>query len=183
MVSRPPGRRRSPGRKHRAGRGSVPLSGEIVLSLRGLDHIDDVDELASLVHVGAGATLGRVREHVRRIGLDVAVDLSARDSATIGGLVATNAGGMHVLRYGPMRPGGRGRGCPDRRLDRAHHAGARQGQHGIRPPRPAHRQRRHPGGRDRGGVASDPRSSVPRGRPVGMRGSRDGPGSGATAPP
>jgi FAD/FMN-containing dehydrogenase len=33
----------------------------------------------------------------------VGVDLAARDSATIGGMVATNAGGMHVLRHGSMR--------------------------------------------------------------------------------
>src|SRR3546814_5491685 len=40
---------------------------------------------------------------LRPHGLTVAVDLGARDTATIGGMVATNAGGLHVLRHGSMR--------------------------------------------------------------------------------
>ncbi len=83
--------------------GSVPRAGEVLLSLRELDEVGPVDTAADQVTVGAGATLAAVREHVRPHGLDVGVDLSARDSATIGGMVATNAGGMHVIRYGPMR--------------------------------------------------------------------------------
>jgi FAD/FMN-containing dehydrogenase len=55
------------------------------------------------VTVGAGATLASVQGAARSVGLDVGVDLAARESATIGGLVATNAGGIRVLRYGSMR--------------------------------------------------------------------------------
>jgi FAD/FMN-containing dehydrogenase len=55
------------------------------------------------VTVGAGATLEAVQRHVAAAGLDLAVDLAARGSATIGGMVATNAGGTRVLRHGPMR--------------------------------------------------------------------------------
>src|SRR3546814_14574069 len=51
----------------------------------------------------AGATRAAVQEQVRPHGLTVAVDLGARDTATIGGMVATNAGGLHVLRHGSMR--------------------------------------------------------------------------------
>ncbi|MEM9033966.1 MAG: FAD-binding oxidoreductase [Actinomycetota bacterium] len=83
--------------------GSVPLAGEVVMSLRRLDGIDEVDRLARQVTVGAGATLGAVQEAIRSTGLVVGVDLAARDSATIGGMVATNAGGIHVVRHGSMR--------------------------------------------------------------------------------
>jgi FAD/FMN-containing dehydrogenase len=73
------------------------------LSLRRLAELGDVDEAAAQVTVGAGATLGAVQEHVARLGFDVGIDLAARDSATVGGMVATNAGGIHVLRHGTMR--------------------------------------------------------------------------------
>jgi FAD/FMN-containing dehydrogenase len=44
-----------------------------------------------------------VQEAAAQAGLAFPVDLAARDSATVGGMVATNAGGVHVMRYGPMR--------------------------------------------------------------------------------
>jgi FAD/FMN-containing dehydrogenase len=83
--------------------GGVPLGGEVVLSLRRLDDLGEVDVTAGQVTVGAGATLEAVQRHVAAAGLDLAVDLAARGSATIGGMVATNAGGTRVLRHGPMR--------------------------------------------------------------------------------
>lgn len=83
--------------------GGVPLGGELVLSLRRLSAIEEVDVLASQVTAGAGATLGAVQDAVRASGLAFGVDLSARDSATIGGMVATNAGGLHHIRHGSMR--------------------------------------------------------------------------------
>ncbi|MEZ5142459.1 MAG: FAD-binding oxidoreductase [Acidimicrobiales bacterium] len=83
--------------------GSVPLAGELVVSLRRLDRVDDVDTLARQVTAGAGATLGAVRRAAHAAGLRYAVDLAARDSATIGGTVATNAGGINLIRYGGTR--------------------------------------------------------------------------------
>jgi FAD/FMN-containing dehydrogenase len=83
--------------------GGVPRDGEVVLSLTRLDALEPVDELSAQVTVGAGATLTEVRAHTRPHGLDVGVDLGSRDSATIGGMVATNAGGIHLIRHGPMR--------------------------------------------------------------------------------
>lgn len=83
--------------------GGVPLGGEIVLSLRRLDRIDAVDTLAAQVTAGAGATLGEVQRAATAAGLLFGVDLSARDTATIGGMIATNAGGLRFLRYGGMR--------------------------------------------------------------------------------
>ncbi len=83
--------------------GSVPAGGEVLISLTRLTGLGDIDPVAGQVTVGAGVTLSALQKHARAVGLDVGVDLAARDSATIGGLVATNAGGIRVLRYGSMR--------------------------------------------------------------------------------
>ena len=83
--------------------GSIPAGGEVLLSLTRLTSLGDVDASAGQVTAGAGVTLSALQEHARAAGLDFGVDLAARDSATVGGLVATNAGGIRVLRYGSMR--------------------------------------------------------------------------------
>jgi FAD/FMN-containing dehydrogenase len=83
--------------------GSVPGGGEVLLSLTRLTALGEVDRAAAQVTVGAGVPLAALMAHARAAGLDVGVDLAARDSATVGGLVATNAGGVRVLRYGSMR--------------------------------------------------------------------------------
>lgn len=82
-----------------AGAGPLP----VVLSTRRLDEIGAVDQLSGQITVGAGAILGNVRRHVAAAGWTYGVDLAARDSATIGGTVATNAGGIHVIAYGMTR--------------------------------------------------------------------------------
>ncbi|MGH9116546.1 MAG: FAD-binding oxidoreductase [Acidimicrobiales bacterium] len=83
--------------------GGVPRDGEVVLSLRRLDGLDPVDVDTAQLVGGAGVTLARAQAHARAVGLDVAIDLAARDSATLGGIVATNAGGERVIRHGPAR--------------------------------------------------------------------------------
>ena len=83
--------------------GGVPAGGEVVLSLRRLTSLGEVDPRAGQLSVGAGVPLAALQKHVRAAGVDFGVDLAARDSATVGGLVATNAGGIRVLRYGSMR--------------------------------------------------------------------------------
>jgi FAD/FMN-containing dehydrogenase len=83
--------------------GGVPAGGEVLLSLTRLDELGEVDVAAAQVTAGAGVTLAALQAHARAAGLDFGVDLAARDSATVGGLVATNAGGIRVLRYGSMR--------------------------------------------------------------------------------
>jgi FAD/FMN-containing dehydrogenase len=55
------------------------------------------------VTAGAGVRLAALSAHARAAGLDFGVDLAARESATVGGMVATNAGGIRVVRYGSMR--------------------------------------------------------------------------------
>jgi FAD/FMN-containing dehydrogenase len=85
--------------------GSVPDDSgtAIVLSTARLREISAVERLSGQVTAGAGVTLQTLQDHVRASGFDVAVDFAARGSATIGGMVATNAGGVHVLRYGTTR--------------------------------------------------------------------------------
>jgi FAD/FMN-containing dehydrogenase len=81
--------------------GGVPLHGEVVLSLARLADLEPADLEASQVTAGAGVTLRRVAE--ASPGLDFGIHIASGQSATVGGAVATNAGGVRVLRYGPMR--------------------------------------------------------------------------------
>ena len=81
--------------------GGVPLHGEVVLSSARLDRLGPVDLDAGQVSAGAGVSLQQVADAAP--GLDLGVFIASRHSATVGGAVATNAGGLRVLRYGPMR--------------------------------------------------------------------------------
>ncbi|MDH3396918.1 MAG: FAD-binding oxidoreductase, partial [Acidimicrobiia bacterium] len=81
----------------------VPHRGEVVLSLRRLTRLDPVDTISGQVTAGAGVTIAALRDHVRRSGFDYGVDLASRDSATIGGTIATNAGGIRVIANGDTR--------------------------------------------------------------------------------
>jgi FAD/FMN-containing dehydrogenase len=87
--------------------GSVPRGvadrPQVVVSTTRLRDLEPVDSVAGEVTVGAGVTLAALQAHLRPAGFTFGVDLGARDSATIGGMIATNAGGIHVLRYGTMR--------------------------------------------------------------------------------
>jgi FAD/FMN-containing dehydrogenase len=86
--------------------GSVPApsgGGAVVLSTRRLRRLDPVDTLSGQVTAGAGVTIAELRAHAARAGLEYGVDLAARDSATVGGTIATNAGGIQTIRYGPTR--------------------------------------------------------------------------------
>ncbi len=83
--------------------GGVPHRGEVLLSLRRLDDLGEVDAAALQVTAAAGVTLAELQTRAREAGLEFGVDLAARDSATVGGMIATNAGGVHVLRHGTMR--------------------------------------------------------------------------------
>ncbi|HEV2371052.1 MAG TPA: FAD-binding oxidoreductase [Streptosporangiaceae bacterium] len=86
--------------------GGVPLHGEVVLSLVRLSTLGPVDLDARQVTAGAGVTLQQVAD--AHPDLDFGVHTASGASATVGGAVATNAGGLRVLRYGPMRSQVRG---------------------------------------------------------------------------
>ena len=77
--------------------GSVPLAGEVVVSLRRLDDLGTVDAIAGQVTAGAGVTIADLDAHAHRSGWAYGVDWGARDSATVGGSVATDAGGVRFV--------------------------------------------------------------------------------------
>jgi FAD/FMN-containing dehydrogenase len=83
--------------------GGVPRGGEVVLSLGRLRELGEVDRATAQVTVGAGVTLAALQGHARAAGLDAGVDFGGRDSATVGGMVATNAGGIQAMRHGTVR--------------------------------------------------------------------------------
>ena len=82
--------------------GAVPEHDDVLLSTERLDSVGEVDTVDHRVTVSAGATLAAVQDAAAKAGLLFGVDLAARDTATIGGMAATNAGGLRTVRYGNM---------------------------------------------------------------------------------
>jgi FAD/FMN-containing dehydrogenase len=83
--------------------GSVPRHGEAVLSVCRLNRVLSCDPAEGLIVAEAGTTLAAAQAAAAGVHAELGVDIAARDSATLGGMVATNAGGIHVIRHGPMR--------------------------------------------------------------------------------
>jgi FAD/FMN-containing dehydrogenase len=87
--------------------GGVPLAGEVLLSLRRLADPVEVDDASGQASAGAGVTVASLRAAAEEGGAGgcwtYGVDLASRDSATVGGTIATNAGGTRFLRYGDTR--------------------------------------------------------------------------------
>ncbi|MBV8687584.1 MAG: FAD-binding oxidoreductase [Alphaproteobacteria bacterium] len=75
----------------------------ILLSLRRMDRIRSVSPDDDILVAEAGAILAHVHEAAAAAGRRFPLTLGAKGSATVGGLVSTNAGGTQVLRFGPMR--------------------------------------------------------------------------------
>jgi FAD/FMN-containing dehydrogenase len=82
--------------------GTVPEHDDVLLSTERLRAIGEVDVIERRISVGAGATLGEVQRAAAEASLVFGVDLAARDSATVGGMASTNAGGLRTVRYGNM---------------------------------------------------------------------------------
>lgn len=83
--------------------GAVAASDELVISLERMNIIESIDPVGGTLTVQAGVPLQRVQEAAAEIGMQFPLDLGARGSCTIGGNIATNAGGIRVIRYGMMR--------------------------------------------------------------------------------
>jgi len=83
--------------------GAASQTGNVILGLRRMDALLELDPLAGTVVVEAGAILETVERAANEHGLSIGIDLGARGTATIGGMIATNAGGMEAFRNGSMR--------------------------------------------------------------------------------
>src|SRR4051812_28941594 len=83
--------------------GQIPLHGEVLLSTRRLNRLRALDESGMTMTVEAGMSLAEVQRLADEKNLLFPLSLASEGSATIGGNIATNAGGTHVLRYGMTR--------------------------------------------------------------------------------
>ncbi|MBB6246021.1 FAD-binding oxidoreductase [Rhodanobacter sp. A1T4] len=83
--------------------GAVAANGELVLSLERMNRVLDFNAVDRTLTVQPGITLQAVHDAARGNGLLYPVDFAARGSCSIGGNIATNAGGIRVIRYGNTR--------------------------------------------------------------------------------
>jgi FAD/FMN-containing dehydrogenase len=83
--------------------GAVAAEGELVLSLERMNKVLDFDAVDRTLTVQPGIALEAVHNAAREHGLVYPVDFAARGSCSIGGNIATNAGGIRVIRYGNTR--------------------------------------------------------------------------------
>jgi FAD/FMN-containing dehydrogenase len=83
--------------------GATPCDGEVVIDLRRIDAISDVDPVGGQLTAGAGATIAAVQAAATVAGWAYGLDWAARDTATVGGSVATDAGGLRFVRHGSTR--------------------------------------------------------------------------------
>jgi FAD/FMN-containing dehydrogenase len=83
--------------------GQIPMGPEIVLSLKRLNRVREVDALADSMIVEAGVTLAEAQAAAERADRLFPLSLASEGSCTIGGVLSTNAGGVAVLAYGNAR--------------------------------------------------------------------------------
>ena len=76
---------------------------ELVLSLERINKIRSLDALGKTISVDAGVILENLHQYTQEHGLEFPLTMGSQGSATIGGLLSTNAGGTAVLRYGNAR--------------------------------------------------------------------------------
>ncbi len=83
--------------------GGQVAQGEVLLSLQRMNRVLAVDGGGMTLTAEAGAVLAQVQDRANEAGLMFPLTLASEGSCTIGGNIATNAGGNHVLRYGMVR--------------------------------------------------------------------------------
>ncbi len=83
--------------------GCIAAGNEIAISLERMKQIEEIDTASRTMTVQAGVPLQAVQEAAETAGFSFPLDFGARGSATIGGNIATNAGGNRVIRHGMTR--------------------------------------------------------------------------------
>jgi FAD/FMN-containing dehydrogenase len=83
--------------------GARPIAGGVALSLDRMNRVAAVDPRQATLTAGAGCVLQTAQTAAADAGMLLGVDLGARGTCTLGGVIATNAGGNQVLRYGMTR--------------------------------------------------------------------------------
>jgi len=83
--------------------GQIPRQGEVLLSLSRLNRVRAVDPVDNTMTVEAGCTLAGAQQAAAAAGRLFPLSLAAEGTCQIGGNLSTNAGGVHVLRYGNAR--------------------------------------------------------------------------------
>jgi FAD/FMN-containing dehydrogenase len=83
--------------------GQIPLHGEVLLSTKRLNRLRAVDDGGMTLTAEAGVTLAEIQRAAAERNFLFPLSLASQGSCTIGGNIATNAGGTHVLRYGMTR--------------------------------------------------------------------------------
>lgn len=82
--------------------GQIP-QGEVLLSLERMNRVREVSPLDDVMVAEAGVTLHQAHEAAEAADRYFPLSLASGGSATVGGTISTNAGGVAVLRYGNMR--------------------------------------------------------------------------------
>lgn len=82
--------------------GQIP-QGEVLLTLKHMQALRQLDLSANRMHVEAGMTLAQARTHAQDNARYFPLHMASQDTCTIGGNLSTNAGGNHVLKYGSMK--------------------------------------------------------------------------------
>ncbi len=83
--------------------GQIPYGDEILLSLKRMRRIRDIEPLNNTMTVDAGVTLAEAQDAATEADRLFPMSIGSEGSCQIGGVISTNAGGVHVVKYGNMR--------------------------------------------------------------------------------
>lgn len=83
--------------------GAIAGEDAIILSLECMNRIEEIDQASMTMTVEAGVLLQKVQERAEEAGLFVPLDIGSRGTATMGGVISTNAGGLRAVRWGVAR--------------------------------------------------------------------------------
>ncbi|EGR29836.1 hypothetical protein IMG5_147650 [Ichthyophthirius multifiliis] len=83
--------------------GSVSVHDEICISLSKMNQIINFDEQNSTLSVESGCILEQLNNFLKPHNYEISIDLAAKGSCQIGGLLSTHAGGIRLIKYGPLR--------------------------------------------------------------------------------